>query len=466
MKRAKRLYTLLGILAVVSAVTFGVLHYQEKQEEIKASGEVVLSIDPGEVTAFSWEYEALDPLSFHKDESWTYDEDSAFPVDEDQITSLLEQFRNFSAAFIIEDVTDYGQYGLDDPICTIHITAGETDYEIKLGNYSTMDSQRYVSTGDGNVYLASSDPLNSFNCTIRDLIDNDETPAFGTVKGMEFTGENGYTVTTQEYTEENPYTACEEDYYYRADGDNLLPLDSDRVESYLRTIAGLNLTNYVTYNAGSEDLSVYGLDNPERTITVRYTDGTEDAEEESFTLSISRDPEEKAAAEENPDDEDEEITAYARVGESEIVYQLTAAEYESLMACSYDDLRHDEAFTAGFDRITSVDVTLEGTGYTITSEEDGEERTFFYGEEEVDTTDLRSALEGITADEFTGESPTQKEEIRLTLHLDSEACPQTELVFYRYDGDSCLAVIDGSSWALVPRESVVELIEAVNAIVL
>ena len=60
------------------------------------------------------------------------------------------------------------------------------------------------------------------------------------------------------------------------------------MEDYLRGIAGLSLTNYVTYNAGSEDLSVYGLDNPERTITVRYTDGTEDAEEETFTLSISR----------------------------------------------------------------------------------------------------------------------------------------------------------------------------------
>lgn len=97
MKRAKRLYALLGILAVVSVLTFCVLNYQEKQEEIKASGEVVLSIDPEEVTAFSWEYEALDPLSFHKDESWTYDEDSTFPVDEGLITSLLEQFRNFSA---------------------------------------------------------------------------------------------------------------------------------------------------------------------------------------------------------------------------------------------------------------------------------------------------------------------------------------------------------------------------------
>lgn len=73
----------------------------------------------------------------------------------------------------------------------------------------------------------------------------------------------------------------------------------------------------------------------------------------------------------------------------------------------------------------------------------------------------------IILDEPTvGLDPIQIIEIRLTLHLDSEAYPQTELVFYRYDGDSCLAVVDGSSWALVPREAVVDLIEAVNAIVL
>lgn len=73
----------------------------------------------------------------------------------------------------------------------------------------------------------------------------------------------------------------------------------------------------------------------------------------------------------------------------------------------------------------------------------------------------------IILDEPTvGLDPIQIIEIRLTLHLDSEAYPQTELIFYRYNGDSCLAVADGSSWALVPREAVVDLIEAVNAIVL
>lgn len=144
MKRSKRLHILLGVLAAVGIVTFAVTQYEEKQEEIEASGEVVLEIDPAAVQTLSWEYDA-ETLAFHKDGTWVYDTDEAFPVDEERIDELLGVFEAFSAAFIIEDVTDYSQYGLDDPVCTIGISTGDTDYEIQLGDFSTMDSQRYPS---------------------------------------------------------------------------------------------------------------------------------------------------------------------------------------------------------------------------------------------------------------------------------------------------------------------------------
>ena len=41
-----------------------------------------------------------------------------------------------------------------------------------------------------------------------------------------------------------------------------------------------------------------------------------------------------------------------------------------------------------------------------------------------------------------------------------------EAVLYRYDGDACLAVVDGESVCLVDRADAVELIEAVRTIVL
>ena len=467
MKRSKRLHILLGVLAAVGIVTFAVTQYEEKQEEIEASGEVVLEIDPAAVQTLSWEYDA-ETLAFHKDGTWVYDTDEAFPVDEERIDELLGVFEAFSAAFIIEDVTDYSQYGLDDPVCTIGISTGDTDYEIQLGDFSTMDSQRYVSIGDGNVYLATADPLDYFDAALRDMIDNDEAPDFGTVEAIRFDGDQTCQIAYQEYTEDSSYTYCSNDVYFVQQEDAMLPLDTSRVEGYLDSISGLSLTDYVTYNVTEEELAEYGLDAPELSVTVTYV--PEDSEQTAeFTLHISRDPDEQAAAEAEDGEEDEteeEITAYARVGESQIVYQITGDSYEALMAAGYDDLRHYEVLTADFADVTGLDISLEGESYTITAEGSGEDKTFYYGEEELDIADLQSALEDMGAASFTDEEPSQKQEISITVHLDNEAHPTVQIDLYRYDGEQCLAVLDGTPTSLVPRDMVVDLVEAVNAIVL
>ena len=245
------------------------------------------------------------------------------------------------------------------------------------------------------------------------------------------------------------------------------------MNSYLQTIRYLDLSDYVTYNVTDEELAQYGLDDPQLTIQVNYTEENEDGDEvsDTFTLHISRDPEELAkaeAAESEGDEEDteEEITAYARVGDSPIIYRLYSESYSSLMRASCDDLRHAELFTADFADITQIDVSLEGTDYTITTDGSGDDRTYAYLETEVEIDDFRSALESLQADSFTDEAPAQKEEISLTLHLDNEAFPTVEISLYRYDGSSCLAVVDGVPTALVERSQVVDLVEAVNAIVL
>ena len=75
------------------------------------------------------------------------------PIKISEINELLSIFESFTASFIIEEVDDFDQYGLEEPTCTINIETSEDSYQITLGNYSTMDSKRYVSIDDGNVYL-------------------------------------------------------------------------------------------------------------------------------------------------------------------------------------------------------------------------------------------------------------------------------------------------------------------------
>lgn len=467
MNRSKKLGILLGILVIACIATFAVMQMEERKEQIRNSEEIILEISSDTVQSLYWEYEG-NTLAFHKAETWLYDEDEAFPVSEERILDLLEPFEAFGVSFVIEDVEGYGQYGLDDSLCTINLATEEQSWKILAGDYSKMDSKRYVSIGDGNVYLVQNDPLNDFDTDLRNIIDNDETPDFERVSKIAFSGEETYTIL---YTEDSADTYSSEDVYFAQQGGKSLPLDTNKVGSYLQNISYLNPADYVSYNADEAELAAYGLDTPDLTITVDYIAEDEDGVEyaDTLVLHISRDPEEKKAAAEKNNDEDSEeetITAYARVGESQIIYNLSSSRYQNLMAAAYDDLRHSEVLWADFGDIQQIDISLEGSDYTIHSEKDGDERVYTYQDEELEIKDFKAALEALTADSFTNERSTQKEEVSLTVYLDNENYPQISIKLYRYDGTHCLAVVDGEPVSLIERTDVVDLIEAVHAIVL
>ena len=116
--------------------------------------------------------------------------------------------------------------------------------------------------------------------------------------------------------------------------------------------------------------------------------------------------------------------------------------------------------------------TLEDETYTFTynppADEDDEdaEGTWTYDGAEFDVYDLRTALRSLTAVSFTDETPTGQEEISLTVHLDNEDFPTFTLTLYRYDGENCIAAVDGEPVALVSRAQTVDLVEAVRALTL
>ena len=162
----------------------------------------------------------------------------------------------------------------------------------------------------------------------------------------------------------------------------------------------------------------------------------------------------------------EQMTAYVRVGKSKIIYQIPSEQYQKLMDMSYNTLRHQEMFWGDFDDMYRLDITLEDVDYTITSEQKDGKRIYYYRGEEVEMAGIRSTIRDLTAQSFTDETPVHKEEISLTLYLDNENYPKVQIQLYRYDSNSCIAVVDGEPVAFVKRASVVNLIEAVNGIIL
>ncbi len=463
MKRSKKMILLLCVLAVVCIATVIMTRYDPEQEQIESINEVILSVSGGSVETLSWSYEET-ALAFHRGDknAWCYDEDDTFPVDQEKINTLLAEFQELTASFVIEAVTDFDQYGLEEPLCTICFAADSQDYTVKLGAYSQIDGLRYVSLGGDTVYLVSTDPMEAFETDLDALFLHDTLPEMETVTKLQFAGLSQDAVV---YSESGGASYSSEDVWFM----NALPLDTALVEDYLSTLSGLSLTNCVTHNASTEDLSAWGMADPAFSVTISYSTEEEDGSTLHHTAVIHLG---------TVTDSEETTTYYARIGASELVYEIASTKYNALTAVSYDDLRHTAVFTADFDTVTSVDITLEGNTYTLEktvvveepeegSEEEATETTvWMYGETEIGISSVQSAVEALTATSFTDEAPTGQEEIRVVLHLTNDYADSLEIALYRIDGSNCLCQVNGENVCLLTRSSVVTLMEAVNSIIL
>ena len=253
-----------------------------------------------------------------------------------------------------------------------------------------------------------------------------------------------------------------------------VPLNTASVRTFLNTITSLDLLTYASYNVTEEELATFGLVEPMLSVTVNYTYTSDDDETvaDTCTIHISENPEERAASDAAVAEGNTAtaVTKYVRIGDSQIVYTMDDTDFAILKAAAYDDLRHKTLFWGDFEIVKQIDITLEGEEHSLVSklegEEDAQELVWYYGETKLDITDVQSTLEALSADSFTSELPSKDEEIGVTLHLDNENFPTVEIRLYRYDGSLCLAVVDGDPVSLISRSSVMDLVEAVQTIVL
>lgn len=187
------------------------------------------------------------------------------------------------------------------------------------------------------------------------------------------------------------------------------------------------------------------MDAPAVTYTVTYT---KDKEQDSFALAFAKGK--------------EDGNYYFRMGDSEIICKLDEDDYNDITATTADTLRPDEALKLDWDKVTAVDFTLDGTTYTV--KHSGSKYTL--DGEEIDFDDIKSAVNGLDIAEYNTETSDKKQEISLTVHLDNKDYPELTLTAAQYDGENCLVTLNGETLGFAKRSLVVDLQEAVNAVVL
>ena len=494
MDKIKKLTILLAVLAAACIATIIVSHHEIKKEQIKETDALILEVPADSVTKLSWTLSDTDTaLSFTKQEgSWVSDDDETLPIDSDKITRLLETFESFGASFIIEEPESLDQYGLDKPVCSISFTADDKDYTVLLGGFSTMDQERYVSIGDGNVYLVSSDPYDTFDKELDYFTKTDEVPELDDAVTLTFGGSltgSGYEIS---YEADNTASYSDEDVYYSED----VALNSKSVRSYLKALSSLDLSDCVNHTLKDEELGNYGLDKPLLTADITYdmTDdnGKKTGEQAVISFAVGVDPADadklnagsnsdgesgntesdaadasNSSGSKDSDDTSEDIAAYIRFNDSDLVYKLTQSDYDALTAVTKGEFNKKDLLPISFDDVDSLTVILDGESYTFAGAKKlmgG--REWSYNGEALDISDIREAIEAAAASDASDAKPTLKQEISLSFSTQNKHHPDINVTIYRYNGSDCIMQSDDGTCQLIKRSKVVSLCEAIYAVVL
>lgn len=465
--RGKKLVLLLGILLVLMAVTILVMELVPDESAQEETAVTIFTLDMDQVTTLSWTYEG-EEISLERDgeNNWTYPADDTFPLDQTYPDAMVQTLSEIQADRIIEDPEDLSEYGLADPVCAITVQAGESR-ELAIGDETSLGGQRYLSLGDGNVYLVDAGLLDDFALGLYDIVAKESIPSMTDISAFQI--QTGSTTLAIDYRDEDGLAYSDQYHWFWNQDGTLTALDTSLTSSLLGTITGLSWNSCVAYAATQDQLSQWGLDEPAVTVTVSYVESsqveTNETDEDGQPIYETQETPKTFTLELGDYDGD---TCYARLAGSSMVYQVDGTVRDTLAAAKGNDLLPQDVLLMDWTEVTGVDITLDGTTYTLEktvqeeTDEDGNTTETYLYQLNGQTADIADALDSIQELSVVGSdagAQGSKEELSLTFHRDTDYYPTVTLTFYAYDSSSCLESLNGETRLLVDRDGVLELVE-------
>ena len=183
-KKSVNLITAVGVLVVLSGAYVGVKTYVAKQdaEEAEADEEEsqeIISIASDDVKSVKFVMDKKE-VTFEKDgDSWVKSDETAFPVDQDKMDTLISSLSSVKAERTLEDVEDASEYELEQPENTITVTMEDgSETVIRVGMENDSTSQEYIDLDkdSSTVYVVSNSTFQSFEGTLYDFAESGTFP--------------------------------------------------------------------------------------------------------------------------------------------------------------------------------------------------------------------------------------------------------------------------------------------------
>lgn len=264
MKKHKSMIVLGAVLVLLVAAYVGLGKYQsaqdEKQEKEAESAKVYVTNLTG-IAGISYT-DGSSSFSFTKtDNSWGYDEDASFPLDETYVTYMESALSKIEAVRVIKESDAMSAYGLENPAYTVTLTdKGGEKTNIYIGN-ATGDNY-YLTLDQKTVYTVASTITDSLVWDLNSMVLLDTFPSIssGNLVSVDIARDG----TTTTYTED----------------------DEEAIANCAGGLGAVDTTSMAAYDIKDDTAqAAYGLDSGNRmTIVVKYTD--ENEESQTLTLYI------------------------------------------------------------------------------------------------------------------------------------------------------------------------------------
>ncbi len=290
MKRNKKLLILVGVLVLCIAAYAIVSAVAEKNEQKNTSSDTtsvtVTNFASSDVALLRWSFEGEDHSLSLTDSLWLNDADKNFPVKQSFATTMCTQIANITASRKLENVEDFAEYGLDEPVVSASImtsTGGELSFV--FGDTNAVSGECYMQFSEGgsftankDVYLVSAGIANAFSYAMDDLLQFESLPTMSDISSVKVEAAEEYRISYMGGDIGLPWVLRDKDGDKRAANTNLC-------EELTTALRNMSFIGCADYDSRSAELAKFGLDAPWATVTVEYSAAGTNADGSSSTTT-------------------------------------------------------------------------------------------------------------------------------------------------------------------------------------
>ena len=285
--KKNKIVILLLVLAGLLAVYVGLSAYNkqaDKKKQEKAEAEQIHLVEADSLTKISYTDGSSSMVFTCEDGTWYYDKDKEIPVNQSTLEEIEKNITDLIAVRKIKNPDALKDYGLTSPLYEVNYTDADGNaHTIHVGD--TAGENYYASLDDEtDVYTIDSTLTGNLAFDLKDVVAYDEVPSIGSgnIKKVEVI-EAGKTTT---YSEE------------------------DDLNELAGGFGTLSLTDCVDYHVTDENLSKYGLTEPDRITAVATYKDSSSGKKKTFTVYIGKET-------------DDGTNRYVMVDGSKMVYQVS-----------------------------------------------------------------------------------------------------------------------------------------------